>query len=379
MRPTNPIVCLLAFMLALAAPAMAAPVPAGPKVAARSYTLQDFHSGYVLDEQDANMRVEPASLTKMMTAYVVFKELGEGNIRPENQVRVSEKAWRMPGSRMFIEVDKHVSVDDLLKGMIIESGNDASVALAEHVAGSEDAFAQLMNQYAKRLGMTGTHFVNSTGLPDPEHYTTARDMATLARAMIRDFPQEYEWHAIKEFTYNGITQHNRNKLLWRDKSVDGIKTGHTESAGYCLAASAVRDDMRLIAVVMGTESENARAEETQKLFNYGFRFYETHTLYKRHDPVTQVRVWKGELENLSVGLAEDLYVTVPRGQYKNLQASMQMDGTVIAPVSQGQVLGTLRVSLGEQELVQREIVSLQDVPEGTLWRRLLDHVMLMFE
>jgi D-alanyl-D-alanine carboxypeptidase (penicillin-binding protein 5/6) len=379
MRPTTSIVCLLALMLALAVSAMAAPVPAGPKVAARSYVLQDFHSGYVMDEQDPTMRVEPASLTKMMTAYVVFNELREGHIHLEDQVRVSEKAWRMPGSRMFIEVDKHVSVGDLLKGMIIQSGNDASVALAEHVAGSEDAFAELMNQYAKRLGMTGTHFVNSTGLPDPEHYTTARDMAILAGALIREFPKDYKWHAMKEFTYNGITQHNRNKLLWRDKSVDGIKTGHTESAGYCLAASAMRDDMRLIAVVMGTESENARAEETQKLLNYGFRFFETHTLYKRHDPVTQVRVWEGELEDLSVGLADDLYVTVPRGQYKKLQASMQMDGPVIAPVSQGQVLGMLRVALGDEELAQRKMVSLQDVPEGTLWHRLLDHVMLMFE
>ena len=372
---------LVLLFVALAGPfrAAAAPVPSGPSVAAVSHVLQDFHSGHVLDEHDADKRAEPASLTKMMTTYVVFQELREGNVRLREQVRISEKAWRMQGSRMFIEVDKYVSVEDLLKGMIVQSGNDASVALAEHVAGSEDAFAQLMNQYAKRMGMKGSHFVNSTGLPHPEHYTTARDMAILSSALIRDFPDEYQWHAVKEFSYNGITQHNRNKLLWRDETVDGIKTGHTESAGYCLAASALRDSMRLIAVLMGARSENARAAETQKLLNYGFRFYETHQLYKANEPVSQVRLWKGELDTLDVGLTGNLYVTVPRGQYKKLNASMQMDGNVIAPVSQGQGVGALRVTLGERELAQRPLVSLQNVREGTLWRRLSDHVMLMFE
>jgi len=379
MRPTQPIALLLVCMLAAAAGAAPVPVPSGPSVGARSYVLQDFYSGQVLGGRDEDMRVEPASLTKIMTAYVVFHELKEGNIRLEDQVRISEKAWRMRGSKMFIEVDKYVSVDDLLKGMIVQSGNDASVALAEYVAGSEDAFAQLMNQYAERLGMSGSHFVNSTGLPNENHYTTARDLAVLARALIRDFPEKYQWHAIEKFTFNGITQHNRNKLLWRDKTVDGIKTGHTESAGYCLAASALRDGMRLVAVVMGTKSENARAAATQKLLDYGFRFYETHELYKKEQPVTEIRLWKGELESLEIGLAGDLYVTVPRGQYKNLDATMQMNGHVIAPVEQGQGVGTLRVTLAETELVNRPLVSLQSVPQGTLWQRLADHVMLMFE
>ncbi len=379
MRVTQLILSCLSLALAGASWAATTPVPSGPSVAAVSHILLDFHSGHVLDQHDADTRAEPASLTKMMTTYVVFQELKEGNVRLRDQVRVSEKAWRMKGSKMFIEVDKYVSVEDLLKGMIVQSGNDASVALAEFVAGSEDAFAQLMNQYAKRMGMIGSHFANSTGLPHPKHYTNARDMAILSRALIQDFPDEYQWHAVKQFSYNGITQQNRNKLLWRDETVDGIKTGHTESAGYCLAASALRDGMRLIAVVMGAKSESARVAETQKLLNYGFRFYETHRLYQGSEPVTQVRLWKGRLDKLDVGLEDDLYVTVPRGQYKKLNASMQMNGNVIAPVSEGQVVGALRVTLGETELADRPLVSLQNVAEGTLWHRLADHVMLMFE
>ncbi len=300
-------------------------------------------------------------------------------MRLDDKVRISEKAWRMAGSRMFIEVDKLVPAEDLLKGMIIQSGNDASVALAEHAAGSEEAFAQLMNRYAERLGLTGTHFVNSTGWPDPEHFTTARDMARLAQALIRDFPEEYQWHAIQKFTFNGITQYNRNKLLWRDKSIDGIKTGHTEAAGYCLVASAKRDGMRLISVVMGTDSEKARARETQSLLNYGFRFFQTRRLYKGLQSLKQVRAWKGETEMIDLGLTDDLYVTVPRGQYKNLQASLQLDGQIIAPVGKGERLGILSLSLGDRQLLERPLVSLQSVEQGTLWRQLVDHVMLMLE
>jgi len=363
----------------LVAPAWGAPVPSVPGLAAKSYILQDFDSGHVLGEDQADQRVEPASLTKMMTAYVVFAEIKAGNIKLGDKVLVSEKAWRMPGSRMFIEVDKYVSVEDLLKGLIIQSGNDASVALAEYVAGGEDAFAQLMNQHVKRLAMSGTHFVNSTGLPDPNHHTTARDMAILARALIRDFPEHYPWHADKEFTYNGITQQNRNTLLWRDESVDGIKTGHTEAAGYCLVATAKRDDMRLISVLMGARGENSRASASLKLLNYGFRFYETHRLYQREQPLTQVRVWKGAAEDVAVGLTEALYVTVPRGKYEHLEANMELDRTIVAPVEAGQRLGSLKMTLDGEELLQRPMVSLQAVAEGGLWRQLVDHVMLMWQ
>ena len=379
MHRIAPFIVACLWSIAAQVMAAAAPVPSAPPLAAKSYLLQDYDSGYVLSSRDPDLRVEPASLTKMMTAYVIFQELKAGHMQLADKVRVSEKAWRMPGSRMFIEVDKLVPADDLLKGMIIQSGNDASVALAEHAAGSEEAFAQLMNQYGKRMGLTGTHFVNSTGLPDPEHYTTARDMARLAQALIRDFPEEYAWHAIQKFTFNGITQYNRNKLLWRDKSIDGIKTGHTEAAGYCLVASAKRDGMRLISVVMGTDSEKARTRETQSLLNYGFRFFQTRRLYKGMEPLKQVRAWKGEAELIDVGLTDDLYVTVPRGQYKNLQASLQLDGQIVAPVGQGQRVGVLSLSLAERQLMERPLVSLQSVEEGTLWRQLVDHVMLMLE
>lgn len=366
-------------LLMSVAPAWCAPVPSVPSVAATSYLLQDFDSGHVLGEDQADQRAEPASLTKMMTAYVVFDEIKADNVKLDDKVLVSEKAWRMPGSRMFIEVDKYVLVEDLLKGLIIQSGNDASVALAEHVAGGEEAFAELMNQHAKRLAMRETHFVNSTGLPDENHYTTARDMAVLARALIRDFPEHYPWHADKEFTYNGITQHNRNRLLWRDESVDGVKTGHTEAAGYCLVATAKREDMRLISVLMGARSENARASASLKLLNYGFRFYETHGLYQREQPLTRVRVWKGAAEDAAVGLTEALYVTVPRGQYEHLEANMELDGSIVAPVEPGQRLGSVKITLGGEELLQRPMVSLEPVAEGSLWRQLVDHVMLMWQ
>lgn len=273
-------------------PASAAIVPDAPQVGARAFLLQDFDSGRVLAESNADERMEPASLTKIMTSYVVFEELKQGNITLDDKVLVSEKAWRMGGSKMFIEVNTEVTIDQLLKGVIIQSGNDASVALAEYIAGDESAFADLMNQYALRLGMSGSNFVNASGLPHPDHYTTARDMATLAAAMIRDFPTLYKMHAEKQYEYNGIAQHNRNRLLWRDDSVDGLKTGHTESAGYCLVASAERDGMRLISVVMGSKSERSRAKESTALLSYGFRFFETHRLYGAREPLTQIRVWK---------------------------------------------------------------------------------------
>ncbi len=339
----------------------------------------DFQSNQTITESNAAEPMEPASLTKLMTAYAVFHELKAGNIHLEDKVRVSEKAWRMSGSRMFIEVDTTVSVEQLLKGLIIQSGNDASVALAEFVAGSEEAFVGLMNNHAARLGLNGTRFFNSTGLPAEGHLSTPRDMAQLARALIAEFPEYYGWYSEKKYTYNKIAQSNRNLLLFRDDSVDGLKTGHTESAGYCLVASAKREGMRLISVVMGTNSEKARAQESQKLLNYGFRFYETHQLYASGEPLKQMRIWKGSAETLSLGLSEELHVTVPRGQYKDLKASISIDQNIIAPVSRGQAYGTVNVNIGEEELLQRPLVALHDVAEGSLWRRALDHILMMFQ
>ncbi len=378
MHLTRPLLGLLFLLVSALAWADAAPVPAAPGVSAKAYFLQDFHSGYVLAEENGDERLEPASLTKIMTAYVVSHELKEGHIHLDDKVRVSEKAWRTGGSRMFIEVGTEVSVEDLLKGMIVQSGNDASVALAEHVAGSEEAFAELMNREAKRLGMTNSHFVNATGLPDPNHYTTARDLARLSAALIRDFPDHYAWHSIHKFTYNNITQYNRNRLLWRDDSVDGVKTGHTSTAGYCLVASAKRDDMRLISVLMGAKSDSERASESQKLLNYGFRFYETHRLYEAAKPLSQVRVWKGAREAVAVGLRDDLYVTVPRDQYDKLSATMEVDPRIVAPVIKGARKGTLKISLSGKELLDRPLIALDSVPVGSLWQRLTDAVRLMF-
>ena len=369
---------LFSFGLAVA---QAAPslIPSPPRLAASGYVLMDFQSGQVLAESNADERMEPASLTKMMTAYTVFHELNAGHIQLDDKVRISEKAWRMTGSRMFIEVGSSVSVEELLKGMIIQSGNDASVALAEFVAGSEDAFVPLMNAHAKNLGLNGTQFANSTGLPHKDHYTTPRDMARLAAVLIREHPDHYGWYSEKKYTYNNITQSNRNLLLYRDDSVDGVKTGHTESAGYCLVASARRDDMRLISVVMGTNSEKARAQESQKLLNYGFRFFETHRLYAAGEPLKQMRIWKGALEALPLGLSEELYVTVPRGQYKDLKASLNVDKTILAPASKGQTFGSVNINLGEEVLAQRPLVALQDVAKGSLWQQVTDHIMLMFQ
>ncbi|HHH36890.1 MAG TPA: D-alanyl-D-alanine carboxypeptidase [Gammaproteobacteria bacterium] len=370
--------CLL--LLALLHTAVAAPpVPSPPRLNARAYLMQDFQSGRILVEKNSHQRVEPASLTKLMTAYIVFKELKSGSLKLDEEVRISEKAWRTGGSKMFIEVNKRVKLEDLLQGMIVQSGNDASVALAEHVAGSEDAFASLMNEYAADLGMKDSHFVNSTGLPHKDHYTTAHDLALLTRALIREFPEYYKWYSQKAFTYNNITQYNRNKLLWRDESVDGVKTGHTQSAGYCLIASAKRNDMRLITVVLGTGSENARAQETQKLLNYGFRFFETHRLYGPGETLTTVRVWKGEVEQLPLGLAEELYVTIPRRQYDRLDAHMTIAPLITAPVARGRTYGSVEVRLGEEVIARRPLVALRDVAEGSLFQRLSDEVLLFFE
>jgi D-alanyl-D-alanine carboxypeptidase (penicillin-binding protein 5/6) len=354
-------------------------IPSTPQIKAHGYILVDFKSDRILAEKKSDTRMEPASLTKMLTSYVVAYELAKGSISLQDKVRISKKAWRMEGSRMFVEVGKRVSVENLLKGMIIQSGNDATVALAEHVAGSEDAFVSLMNQHAAELGMTDSHFMNSTGLPHKDHYTTPRDLAKLARALIRDFPEHYGLYAEKSFKFNNIKQYNRNKLLWRNKYVDGVKTGHTDAAGYCLVASMDRDDMRLISVVLGTKSEEARAEESQKLLTYGFRFFETRRIYEANTPLTTARIWKGESEELPLGLAEDLYLTIPKGQYKKLDANMSIQARITAPAKKGDTYGTVNISLGDEQYAQRELVALKGVAAGGLVSSLIDEIKLLFE
>ncbi len=353
-------------------------VPAPPAIRATAYLLIDANSGRVLAEKNSMERVEPASLTKLMTAWVVFNEIRNGTVSLDETTRVSKKAWKMKGSRMFIEVGKEVKIRDLLLGMIVQSGNDASVALAEHIAGGEDAFAQLMNQHAKVLGMNGSHFVNATGWPDENHYTTAHDLAILTRALIREFPEYYAWYSIKEFTYNNIRQSNRNRLLWLDERVDGVKTGHTESAGFCLVTSAKQDDMRLISVVLGTDSEDARVEMSRKLLNYGFRFFESFKLYQAGTPLTEMRIWKGEEEMLPLGLDKDLYITLPRGQRGKLDASMSVEPEILAPAFKGRGYGTVEVRLGEEVITTQPLVALKDIPEGGLWQRFTDSILLWF-
>ena len=378
-RSASLFVSLTLFLLATALQAAPAVVPPPPKLDARSYILIDYDSGEVLAEKNADERIEPASITKMMTAYLVDQELRRGNIGLDDEVPISEKAWRMKGSRMFVEVGKKVPLRELLKGMIIQSGNDATVALAEYIAGTEEAFVDMMNAQAQALGMTGTHFTNSTGWPDPEHYSTARDLAILARALIRDFPERYALYKEKKYTWNGITQYNRNRLLWRDKSVDGVKTGHTESAGYCLVSSAQRDGMRLIAVVLGTKSDKARTQQSQALLNYGFRFFETHKLYGAGQKLAEVRVWFGARDKVGVGPAEDIFVTVPRGRYGDLKAGMDLQPSVEAPVEKGRELGRLRVTLDGKPKREAALHALAAVPEGGLWEKVRDTVLRWFE
>ncbi len=363
----------------ISAQSSAAVVPAAPKINAEAYLLIDFNSGHILTEKNMAERIEPASMTKLMSAYVVMHEIADGAIKMEDEVLVSEKAWRMGGSRMFIEVNTRVSVKELLLGMIVQSGNDASVALAEHTAGSEDAFATMMNSYAQKLGMRDTHFVNSTGWPDKEHYTTAADLATLTQALIRDFPEHYALYKIKKYTYNNIPQFNRNRLLWLDERVDGVKTGHTDSAGYCLISSALKDNMRLISVVAGTKSERDREASSRKLLNYGFRFYETFKLHAANDPLTDMRVWKGEKESVPLGLASSLYITTPRGKRNMIKAHMNVNSTIVAPITKGEEYGSVEVKLGDELIAQRPLVALDDVTEGGLWRRTVDNIKLLFQ
>jgi D-alanyl-D-alanine carboxypeptidase (penicillin-binding protein 5/6) len=371
------VVLLLACVVAEAAAKM--PIPAPPIIGAKSFLLLDGSTGTELASLEADKRLAPASLTKLMTAYVIFRALAEGQISLEDEVTVSEKAWRTQGSRMFIEVGSRVSVQDLLLGMIVQSGNDSSVALAEHVAGTEAVFTDLMNQYAAQLGMTSTNFTNATGLPHEDHYSTARDLGNLARTIITEFPDYYKWYSIKEFEYNNIKQPNRNNLLWRDDSVDGMKTGRTEDAGYCLISSASRDGMRVISVVLGTASAKARIDGSQALINYGFRFFETRLIYRAGDTVTQAKIWKSEKEFTPLGLTEDLYVTIPRGSFDDVKTVLNMPATLMAPVANGQPLAELQISLNGDTLVNKALRALHDNPSGSLWQRARDGVKLWFD
>lgn len=354
-------------------------MPAAPVIGAKSYLVIDANTGHEVSTLKPDERLAPASLTKLMSAYVAFKALHEQRITLAELVTVSEKAWRTGGSRMFIEVGKQVSVEDLLQGMIIQSGNDASVAIAEHIGGTEAVFAEMMNQYATAIGMRSSQFRNATGLPDDEHYSTARDMAVLARAIIYEFPEYYRWYSVKEFEFNGISQKNRNSLLWRDDSVDGMKTGSTDDAGFCLVSSAERDGMRLISVVMGTASAKARIDGSQALLNYGFRFYETRLLYRAGEKVADAKVWKASKEITSLGVSDDLYITVPRGSFDDVESVLNMPAQLMAPVAQGQPLAELQVSLDGSVLLNEPLRALEENPAGSLWQRTRDGVQLWFE
>lgn|SRR5690554_438884 len=351
-------------------------IPAMPALAAKSYVLMDAATGQVLVEHNAHEALPPASLTKLMTAYIATKEIRSGQIGEQDLVTVSEKAWRTGGSRMFIEVGKQVSVDDLLHGIIIQSGNDASVAMAEYIAGSEEAFSDMMNQQAAALQLSNTSFRNATGLPAEGHYSSAFDMARLARAIIDEDPEHYAIYAQKEFIWNDIRQQNRNLLLWRDSTVDGLKTGHTEEAGYCLVASAVRDDMRLISVIFGARDESSRAAETQKLLTYGFRFFESRTLYKKNTVLTSSQVWKGQQAQVEAGLAADLALVVPRGKADQIIAEAVLDERIVAPVRAGQKLGSIEVRLEGELLHTADLVALGEVEQGGIFKRIWDSLRL---
>jgi serine-type D-Ala-D-Ala carboxypeptidase (penicillin-binding protein 5/6) len=347
-------------------------------IAAKSFLLTDFQTGQVLASQNAHERVEPASLTKLMTAYVVFTALKQERIALDQNIHVSERAWRMIGSRMFIEPNKTVTVDELIRGMIVQSGNDACIALAEAIAGSEEIFAHMMNKEAARLGMKNTHFTNTTGLPDPNHYSTAHDLTLLATAIIRDFPEYYPLYSIKEFAYNDITQTNRNRLLWLDPHVDGMKTGWTKAAGYCLVTSAIRDKRRLVSVVMGAESANARSMESQRLLNYGFQFYDTLHLYKKNEVLTTIQLWKGAENTLKAGFDRDVYFTLPKGQADQLKATMEYKQPLIAPVGVGQEVGTVKFKLNGRTIETYPLVALEKIEAANIFGRTWDSVKLLF-
>jgi D-alanyl-D-alanine carboxypeptidase (penicillin-binding protein 5/6) len=362
----------------------ALPIPAPPKVAGTSWVLMDYASGNVLAGEGYDTRLEPASITKVMTSYVIAAEIAGGKVKATDQVMMSENAWRKggagtDGSYSGFEVNKTAPLEQMEKGMAVQSGNDAAIALAEHVAGSEDAFASLMNAYAARIGMKNSHFLNATGLSEQGHFSTARDLALLGRAFIRDYPKTYAYNKIKEFTVGPITQPNRNLLLWRDSTVDGIKTGHHSGAGYCLMASALRGDQRLISVVMGSTSENQRASDSLALLNWGFRFFETHKLYDAGKAIAKQKVWKGDTAEVNLGVAEPMLVTVPRGRYAQLKPSMDVPKSLVAPIEQGQKIGTVKVVLDGKVIAQRPLVAINAVEEGGFFKRLWDEFWMWWE
>lgn len=352
-------------------------VPNPPSVSGKAYFLVDADSGKILAEKDSDKKVPPASLTKVMTLYVVSHALKTGQINLQDKVRISKKAWSIEGSRMFVKEGQLVTVEDLLKGAIVDSGNDACVALAEYIAGDEKSFASLMNEQAKALGMKNSHFTDSTGLPHPKHYSTAHDLAILARAIVKDFPEYYHWYKQKWFTFNGIRQPNRNRLLWRSPSVDGIKTGHTNEAGYCLIASAKKEGSRLISVILGAPSETVRADSSQRLLQYGFRFYETHELYKPESQISQIKIWQGDKNKVAVGIERPLYITLPKGQFDNLKISIKAPTNLSAPIAKNQKVGELIVSLDGKMLTKpRSLIALDDVAKAGLFGRFSDSVKM---
>ena len=383
-RPWRGIICLVFTALAVFSTNLlvvaAAIIPRSPEIAATSYILLDAKTGHIIVEENADEALPPASLTKIMTAYIAVEEILSGNLRLDDEVHISEKAWRMEGSKMFVGVDTQVSVEDLLRGIIIQSGNDASVAIAEHIAGSEEAFADMMNQYSEVLGLTSSFFMNSSGLDTELYYNTmsARDLSILARATITRHGQYYPIYAEREFTYNDIRQSNRNTLLFRDRNVDGMKTGWTDAAGYCLVASAERDGMRLISVVMGTASEEARAIQTQKLLTYGFRYFETHKLYDANQILTNVPVFSGTQNAVDLGISEEVYITIPRGQADAMTATVDVDEIIRAPLDKSQIMGVVRVVLSDNILYQGDVIAMQEVERGGVLKRFIDWLSLFF-
>ena len=377
-NPLNNLLRLTFLMLLVSSVTAEEPrfyIPEAPSIAAKSFILMDHNSGKVLASSNANEASSPASLTKLMTSYVIFKRLKEGFISLDEEVKISEKAWRTGGSRSFIEVGKMIKLEDLLQGMIIQSGNDASVALAEHVAGSEGTFVLFMNDYAQQIGMNNSNFENASGLPHDNQYTTAKDMALLSSAMIREFPDYYKWYSQKEFTYNNITQTNRNKLLFTDSTVDGLKTGWTEKAGYCLVTSANRVGMRLITVVLGSDSPTVRIAETEKLLDYGFRFFETQSV---NDISHQVSVYKSKKASLKVGVSDESYLTLPRNQFKYITQTINLEGDLIAPISSGDVVGVLEISFSNENIATLPLIALEDAAEAGFFSKIVDTIKLLF-
>ena len=376
-------ILLLFASLLLPAPAFALPpqIPAAPALAAKSYLLYDYTSGQILVNQNADARMEPASLTKLMTAYLVFDALKHGSLSPQQSLTVPVAAVRNPGgeSRMLLKAGQTVTVDELLRGLIVQSGNDAAITLALNIAGSEAGFVDLMNREAKRLGMNNTHFANPAGLPDAQHYSSASDLALLAAAIVRDYPQHYALFGMRDYTFNNVTQANRNRLLWIDPYADGLKTGHTETAGYCLVGSARRDNRRLISVLLGASSDNLRATESQKLLNFGFQYFDAVRLYQKNQPVSSVRIWKGTKSHIKTGFRQDLFLTIPKGKLAHLKATMETQQSILAPVGSGQQLGVLKIALDGNPYAEFPLIALEDAPLANVFSRGWDSIRLLFE